>query len=246
MVSALAKIRACVQSRSRRRWSFRRATVPASSRHTSRPYYAGTRGEGRGAELEEPLATQTTENRHALVASCLARHWGGMVGKELDVPAPTVLTKGAQDHLVTAHLLNNNSGHPGGPVDAPSHTVTSTQHAALVYSFLTRFNGQGIGQALDTPALTLPTKDRLGLVTVEVEGQPYVIADIAMRMLQPRELYRAQGFPDSYRIDRGEDGRAFTKTEQVRMVGNSVSPQVAAALVRANAPELRARDEVAA
>lgn len=80
-------------------------------------------------------------------------------------------------------------------------------------------------------------------MTVEVDGQPYVIVDIAMRMLQPRELYRAQGFPDSYRIARGADGERFTKTTQVRLVGNSVSPPQAAALVAANVPELVARDE---
>jgi DNA (cytosine-5)-methyltransferase 1 len=71
-----------------------------------------------------------------------------------------------------------------------------------------------------------------------------MISDIAMRMLQPRELYRAQGFPDSYVIDRGTGGRRLTKTEQVRMVGNSVCPPMAAALARANVPELVARDEV--
>lgn len=94
--------------------------------------------------------------------------------------------------------------------------------------------------------LTVSTRDRFGLVTVTIGGEPYVVADIAMRMLQPRELYRAHGFPDGYRIDKGADGRKLTKTEQVRMVGNSVSPPMAAALVTANVPELRARDEVAA
>lgn len=64
-------------------------------------------------------------------------------------------------------------------------------------------------------------------------------------MLQPRELYTAQGFPGSYRIDRGADGRKLTKTEQVRMVGNSVSPPIAAALVRANVPDMIARDAAA-
>lgn len=92
----------------------------------------------------------------------------------------------------------------------------------------------------------------MGLVTVEIQGEPYVLTDIAMRMLQPRELYRAQGFHDDYVIrvkffdpERGKE-RWLTKAEQVRMVGNSVSPQVVAALVRANAAELVARDEVAA
>lgn len=78
----------------------------------------------------------------------------------------------------------------------------------------------------------MPTRDRFGLVTVD--GAEYAIADIGMRMLQPRELYRAQGFADSYVIDRGADGRALPKDAQVRMCGNSVSPPVAAALVWSN------------
>ena len=78
-------------------------------------------------------------------------------------------------------------------------------------------------------------------MTVDVKGEPYVIVDIGMRMLQPRELYRAQGFRDGYIIDRGATGEPITKTEQVRMVGNSVCPPVAEAIVRANLPEMIVR-----
>jgi DNA (cytosine-5)-methyltransferase 1 len=85
---------------------------------------------------------------------------------------------------------------------------------------------------------TIPTKDRMGLVTVTIEGQPYVIADIGLRMLQPRELYRAQGFPDSYIIgDDPAQGLALTKAQQVHMCGNSVCPDVLAAILRANYTE---------
>lgn len=117
-------------------------------------------------------------------------------------------------------------------------------HHAVVAAFLQSYYGAENRQDLREPLRTIPTHDRFSLVTVTIEGEPYVITDIAMRMLTPRELYRAQGFPDSYVIDRGADGRRLTKTEQVRMVGNSVCPQVAAALVRANVPELIARDDV--
>lgn len=82
------------------------------------------------------------------------------------------------------------------------------------------------------PLHTITTKDRFALVTVK--GEIYAIADIGMRMLQPRELYRAQGFPDTYVIDRGADGRALSKVAQVRMCGNSVCPPIARALVEAN------------
>lgn len=182
----------------------------------------------RALDLLEPLGTIVGGGqKHALVAAYLAKHFTGVDGAPLDVPAPTVTTI---DHnaLVTA-TLDGQSGRAG-----------------QVAAFLQSYYGQGVGQEADDPLRTITTKDRMGLVTVHVRGEPYVITDIAMRMLQPRELYRAQGFPDSYEIEHGIDGRRFTKTEQVRMVGNSVSPQVACALVRANVPEMVARDEVRA
>ena len=85
---------------------------------------------------------------------------------------------------------------------------------------------------LRKPMGTITTKDRLALVTVTIKGQPFVIVDIGLRMLTPRELYNAQGFPASYIIDHGHDGRRFSKTKQVLFVGNSVSPPPMAALCR--------------
>jgi len=87
------------------------------------------------------------------------------------------------------------------------------------------------------PIHTITSKDRFGLVTVR--GEQYQIADIGMRMLQPRELFRAQGFPESYKIDADASGRLFTKSAQVRMCGNSVCPPVAAAIVRAQFAEIK-------
>lgn len=88
----------------------------------------------------------------------------------------------------------------------------------------------------DDPSLTVTTKDRLALVPVTIKGTPYVVVDLGLRMLQPRELYRAQGSPDDYRIDHGHDGRKFTKSEQVQMCGNSVSPPYVTAIARENDP----------
>lgn len=97
----------------------------------------------------------------------------------------------------------------------------------------------GIASAPDlrSPLDTITTKDRFGLVMVH--GEPYSIVDIGMRMLSPRELYRAQSFPDRYIIDPDYQGKPLTKTAQVRMCGNSVPPVVAEALVRANLNEQR-------
>jgi site-specific DNA-cytosine methylase len=108
---------------------------------------------------------------------------------------------------------------------------------------------RGLGRAVDQPLHAIPTKERFGLVTVHIDGEPYIITDIGMRMLQPRELFNAQGFPREYVIDHGtdEDGRRveLTKTEQVRMCGNSVCPDVVEALVRANVPACEQADELA-
>ncbi|WP_328716780.1 DNA cytosine methyltransferase [Halomonas elongata] len=103
------------------------------------------------------------------------------------------------------------------------------------------YYGKGQPRDLRAPLDTITTRDRLALVTVTIQGTPYVIVDIALRMLKPRELYRAQGFPDSYIIDRGHDGRKFTLTAQTRMCGNSVSPLPMAAIARANRMDQRVR-----
>lgn len=99
------------------------------------------------------------------------------------------------------------------------------------------FGAADHGQPLDEPLHTVTGKPRFGLV--RIADRDYRIVDIGMRMLTPRELYRAQGFPDSYVIDGpGPDGKPLTKTAQIRMCGNSVCPPVAAALVAANCSDL--------
>ncbi len=170
----------------------------------------------RSLDLHAPLGTVVAgAAKHALVAAFLAKHYGGneSPGSSLDKPVDTITT---QDHnaLVTAKLGEGS-------------------HAADVHALLVKFYGnERDGIALDEPMHTVTTKDRFALVTVH--GEVYAIADIGMRMLEPRELYRAQGFHDSYIIDRDASGRTLPKHAQVRMCGNSVCPPIAAALVRAN------------
>jgi DNA (cytosine-5)-methyltransferase 1 len=89
---------------------------------------------------------------------------------------------------------------------------------------------------------TITTRDRLALVTVWLQGEPWVIVDIALRMLTPRELYNANSFPATYVIDRGHDGRVFSKSAQVRMCGNAVPPLLGRAVIAAqfeSRPSLR-------
>lgn len=158
----------------------------------------------------------------------------------VDAPLSTISAQGNHHALITAFLTKHFGGNytgAGAPLDEPMHTITATDHHALTMAFLTKYYGEGSqDQSLADPLHTIPTVDRFGLVTVE--QQQYPIADIGMRMLEPRELYRAQGFPESYQIAPTINGKPLPKRAQVRMCGNSVSPPLAAALARANVPEL--------
>lgn len=130
-------------------------------------------------------------------------------------------------------MRGENVGHG---MDEPLHTVTAGGfHHAEVRAFLVKYFGTDQDPRLDEPLHTVTTKDRFGLVMVH--GVEYQIVDIGMRMLTPRELYRAQGFPDSYIIDRTKNGKQLSKAAQVRMCGNSVSPVLAEVLVKANLAE---------
>lgn len=163
----------------------------------------------------------------------------GDAGKVRSVHEPlSTITSKAEHCLVSAFLAKHYTGVVGSDLRMPIGTVTSVDHHSLVAAFLVKFYGSG-GQwaGLDEPMHTLPTKDRMGLVTVA--GEQYRIVDIGLRMLQPRELARAQGFGERYLLDARHLGRPLPKHAQVRMIGNSVCPPMAEALVRANFVELR-------
>ena len=215
-------------------------------------------GADRAYSAQAPLPTVTGANRgeQALFASYMVQANGGKnttAAHGMRSPTSTITVAGSQQQLTSAHLVTLRKGCAGLSCDDPLGTVTAgAEHHGLVEytlapehqagalrvaGFILQFYSTG-GQwgPLNKPLNTITTKDRLALVTVVLDGTPYVIVDICMRMLQPHELYRAQGFPASYIIDRGHDGREFTKTEQVRMVGNSVSPPVLAAIAAANDP----------
>lgn len=197
----------------------------------------------RAPGLDKPLGTVVAGGgKHAVVGAFLAKHFGGNYtgpGADLAEPAHTVT---ATDHhaLVTSHLakLRNNQFGQDNRELVPTLTAGGG-HVAEVRAFLVKYYSEG-GQDQDCrePMHTIPTKDRLGLVTVA--GQEYQIADIGMRMLEPHELYAAQGFPSSYIIAPTINGKRLPKHAQVRMCGNSVCPPLARALVAANVPEMAA------
>ena len=179
------------------------------------------RGNCDARDPAEPLHTISAGGtHHGLVTAFMERQFGASIGQDLNEPAPTVTAGGGgKSSLVSLRL-------------SPEHEEGALRVAAFLVSYYGTENVSGA----DDPAPTITTKDRLALVTVMVKGTPYVIVDICLRMLKPSELYKAQGFPDDYVITHGADGKPFTKTEQVHMCGNSVSPPPMAALARANDP----------
>ncbi len=192
--------------------------------------------------IDKPLGTVVGRQKHAIVAAFLAKHYGGVTGHGVEQPIGTVTT--TDHHSLVAGTLVGVGGRTGqgqatsyGP-DRPMRTVTAKADTAVVAAFLTAYYGSDQDTPLDDPLHTVTTKPRFALVMVD--GVPHAISDIGMRMLQPRELYTAQGFPASYIIDRGADGRPLSKAAQVRMCGNSVCPPLAEALVRANYSERQA------
>jgi DNA (cytosine-5)-methyltransferase 1 len=204
----------------------------------------GDSGGRREYDVEEPLKTiHAGGNNQALVAAFLAQHNTDVVGHAAEEPVSTIVQKGSTQAVVSAGLMNmKGSDRASWPVDGSTPTQTAGgQHVAEVRAFLLKYYGnESEGHDPVKPLGAVTTHDRFGIVTVE--GEPYVITDIGMRMLTPRELFKAQGFPADYVIETGvfEDGtrRALTKTAQVRMCGNSVCPPIAAALVSANCNDL--------
>ncbi len=192
---------------------------------------------GYGTEIEDVIKVS---ERGIYSAAFLTRFNQNGVGSDLSEPIDTVMAGaprfGLTEVEVAPVIVRQNFDGAGKPADStePMPTVSAQgQHIGAVYAFLTAYFGnEQAGQAVETPLRTATAKERFALVYVA--GEPYAIVDIGMRMLTPRELFRAQGFPEDYVIEEVEGGRKLTKTAQIRMCGNSVCPPVAEALVRAN------------
>lgn len=203
--------------------------------------------EVRGQELTEPLMTVDTSPRYALSVAHIMKNYGGGytgAGSAADAPLDTVTAK---DHneLVTAHILTMRNHMDGQRIDEPLGTIScSGAHHAEVQAFLVKYFSTGTAKPVTEPLDTITTKERFGLVTIH--GEDYIITDIRMRMLTPRELFRAQGFPENYIIDHDSEGRPYPKSKQVARCGNAVTPPVPCALVRANLPEMCGGEERAA
>lgn len=180
-----------------------------------------------GRDIEEPLRTISAGGEHhGLVSAFLSRQFGNSVGHGADEPMGTTTAGGGGKSALVECVLS------------PEQEAGALRVAAFLLEY---YSEGGQWSELDRPLNTITTRDRLALVTVWIKGTAYVIVDIRLRMLKPRELFNGQDFPLSYIIDRGHDGRKFSISAQVRMCGNSVDPAMATAFLVANAPWLAVR-----
>ncbi|MCP4161168.1 MAG: DNA cytosine methyltransferase [Deltaproteobacteria bacterium] len=212
------------------------------------PYIARQFGQSIGHNINEPTGSITAGGggKTQLVAPIIARQFKSGVCHSVENPLATIMAAGGggKNQLVSAFLAKHYTGVVGSDLKNPLGTITSVDHHSLVTAtlsqdqinkgaekvtaFLIKYYGQSFAQGLKEPLHTLSTKDRFGLVTVHIKGEPWVIVDIGIRMLQPEELKLAQGFPKDYNL--GDN----TKTTKVRLIGNSVPPPFAEAIVRSN------------
>lgn len=201
-------------------------------------------------QVEQPLTTITTKAEHLLIAPTLIQvGYGEAKGQEpraldLQKPLGTVTAGGnkfaiaqavlrpdntprvedRKEMLVASHIIKMKGTNIGQSIHEPLHTVTAGgNHFGEVRTLLKEYG-------------SAPENDYLGLV--EIDGLLYQIIDIGLRMLEPYELFAAQGFPSDYIIDRVDGGKPYPKSAQVARCGNSVSPVIPNQLVRANLPEL--------
>ena len=218
-------------------------TIDASNRYglaatTLTKYYSGDHNQDAAA----PLHTITTRDREGITVANLSKFYGGVVGAAASDPLPTVT---AVDHnaLQTAHMVKMKGTNLGGQAQDPLQTITAGGgHHGVV---TTRIVKAGLGVDLQNWPKIRATLNEFcdyhledtEVILFSIGGVWYFMADIGLRMLTPRELYRANGFPDDYKIDRDYTGREYGKTKQVARCGNAVPPPFAAALVRANLPE---------
>ena len=218
-------------------------TVDASNRYGLTcanlvEYYTG----GRPLDVVEPMHTVTSHDREAVVAAHIAKYYGGVIGEKVDEPLPTVT---AIDHnaVCVAHVVKFKGDNLGHGAREPMQTVTtSAGEFAVCKVYLAKMRvGDDLGYWPEIRALlnefcgyTLAEDE---VLLLEISGTLYYIADIGLRMLSPRELYNAMGFPPDYIIDRDYEGNEYKKSAQVARCGNAVCPPVASALVRANLPE---------
>lgn len=200
-------------------------------------YYSGDSTQ----RADVPMATVTPIDSENLTACFLSKYFTGVDGAELNAPLPTVT---AIDHnsLCMAHIAEFKGKDKGQAADSPLRTITANESFGVVETFIVKatpgvnlYRWEKVREMLNTYCDWAIYDDEILLF--KINGEFYFIADIGLRMLSPKELYKAMGFPDDYIIDRDYLGNEYKRKHQVARCGNAVCPQVAKALVQANLPE---------
>ena len=213
--------------------------------HLDKYFAGGYKGAGNGAD--EPVSTITVEPRQSLIAAHIQKYFGGVIGGEVSDPLPTVT---AIDHnsLAAAHVVKFKGENLGQSPAEPMQTITAGGGEFAVTSVRIEkydpdapFTARWIGH---WPQIRALLNKHCGysladdeILLLNIGGTWYYLSDITMRMLTPKELYAAMGFPPDYIIERDYTGRAYPKSAQVARCGNAVCPPMASAVVRANFPE---------
>ncbi len=197
----------------------------------------------RGQGVTEPIMTIDASNRYGLAAASLVKYYGNdQHGQKISDPLHTVTAKD-KEGLTIAHMVKMKGTNLGGPVSEPVQTITAGGgHFGVVTTTVAKAEPNAdlkhwpeIRELLNTYCgYNLGSED---VILFQIDGTLYFMADIGLRMLTPRELYSANGFPPDYIIDRDYKGNSYGKSKQVARCGNAVPPPFAAALVRANLPE---------
>lgn len=202
-------------------------------------YHGETKGQSaRGQALNDPLLTLDTQPRFGLVTAFISKNYAGQsrsVASDINDCIHTITARPVHN-LVEVSLSKRSKSEEVEEFMQKYYGQVVFGDKQKDATFLTKYYGQGTGQSLDAPLDTVTGKARFGLVTIK--GEDYRITDIGLRMLEPHELFAAQGFPSNYIIDRDYDGKVYSKSKQIARCGNAVPPPFADALVRANLPEM--------
>lgn len=236
-------------------------TVDASNRYgLTSAHLVEYYGNGNPLDTRDPMHTVTSHDREALVAAHLSEFYGAAdAGASIREPKPTQTSR-EKDGLVAAHVVKFKGDNLGSSPADPVQTVTASAGKdrscgggtfAVCKVHLVKIRPEDNGNLQHWPEIRSLLNQHCGyhladdeILLLEIGMQLYYIADIGLRMLSPRELYNAMGFPPDYIIDRDYLGRPYPKNEQVARCGNAVCPPMAAAVVRANFPEYAANPKI--
>lgn len=199
--------------------------------------------EVRGQEVDKPIMTVDMSNRYGLASAHIVKYYSGDNYSSVNDPLHTITVK-ERNALVESHLCVLRNNMDCKPLTEPLPTeCTSGGHFAEIRTRIVKYgHGINLGHWVQVRELLnkycgyIIADDEVLLL--EINGEQYFIADMGMRMLEPRELYLAQGFPADYIIDHDYEGNRYPRTQQVARCGNAVPPPFAEALVRANLPEM--------